>query len=187
MKTLMITTLVVLINTQVVLVAAQSRRWKVYSPPDKTFSVVVPEATNSVERPEQTSRTCSMFAHSLEHTLRETIPRETRFGVVVLDGRAGILRKLIRQKALEHLSWNFIAEEDEPGFFRTTKRTMTHGLVGHEYFYIKDSGTPLFARGRIFDTGKRIYILVFRAQHLPDLMSVDANRFFSSFRLLKRG
>jgi hypothetical protein len=45
MKTLMITTLVVLINTQVVLVAGQSRRWKVYSPPDKTFSVVVPEST----------------------------------------------------------------------------------------------------------------------------------------------
>jgi hypothetical protein len=186
MKTLILIALAVLINTQVGLVAlAQNQKWKVYSPTDKTFSVVVPESTNNIEPPVVRQGSCSIDGPSVERSLRETIPLETRFGIVVLDGRAGILGTLPRRRALERLSWSYIADDDDPRFFRSPEKVQSDRLVGREYFYVRDSETPLFARGRIFDTGARIYVLVFRARNLQDLVSTDANRFFESFHLLK--
>lgn len=155
MKGLIFVTLVTLLNSQTALVTeAQNQKWKIHLSPDKTFSVMVPKAT-SVQPPHEKFRTCTIGERGLEGALRETIPRETRFGVIVINGRAEILRSLTRQKALEHLGLRFIGDDDEARFLRLGQKVRMRGLVGHEYFYIRDSEIPLFARGRIFDTGKQ--------------------------------
>jgi hypothetical protein len=56
MKILTLTTLALLVTTQATLVAdAQSRRWKVFLPADKTFRVFVPKATVGMEPPDDKS------------------------------------------------------------------------------------------------------------------------------------
>ena len=148
MRILTLTTLAVLITTQASLVAGQSRQWKVHLSPDKTFSVIVPEVSVSIKPPDDKNRGCSLGERGLDFALEETIPRTSRFGIIVINGNAKILGFVTRQKALKQLSWYFIAEEDEAQFLRTPAKVQTRGLIGREYFYIRRSETPLFARGQ---------------------------------------
>ena len=65
-------------------------------------------------------------------------------------------------------------------------------MTGKEYFYSKESKVfeygstnEIFKRGRVFDLGNKIYILVFAGRDAKDLKSPDAERFFGSFHLGK--
>jgi len=68
-----------------------------------------------------------------------------------------------------------------------------NGLDGNEYTWAKERKTfasgstnELFKRGRIFDRGDKIYIIVFIGQNADELKSDAAERFLNSFRLNPR-
>jgi hypothetical protein len=194
MKSLIIFTLgAVLLVTQTSLVAhAQNNSWRIYSPPDKSFSVELPVPLVKVKSfdgkhgvdfdPEQNGK------GNFSYAAIETVPEDSRFGIIVLNGRSRFLRSQKREKSLEYLSWFLIADEDELQFMRPPVEAKQNGMIGKEYFYVKEVtiNDPLFTRGRIFDTGNKIYVLVFIGRNTKDLTSPDAERFFNSFRLRQR-
>jgi hypothetical protein len=110
----------------------------------------------------------------------ETTPEDSRFGILVINGRGKFVRLQKRETLLEYLSWLFIADDDELEFLKAPIVVNRNRLTGKEYLYIK--GTELFTRGRIFDTGDKIYVVVFVGKNVADLTSQDAETFFNSFR-----
>jgi hypothetical protein len=173
---------------------AQNKSWRIYSPPDKSLSVELPTPLVKVKSfdgkhgvdldfdPEQNGK------GNYSYAAIDPVSRDSRFGIIVINGRSRFLRSQKREKSLEYLSWFLIADEDELQFMRPPVKVENNMLVGKEYFYVKDVtiNDPLFTRGRIFDTGNKIYVLVFIGQNTKDLTSPDAERFFSSFRLRRR-
>jgi hypothetical protein len=195
MKVIAISALAVVVSiTQANHIAyAQKEGWRVYSPPDKSFKVELPAPLREVMsfegehganlEPDQKGEGGTCYAAI------DTTPKESRFGIIVINERtrAKFLRSVKRDKLLGYLSAVFIGDDDETQFMKAPIEVKHHGVTGKEYFYIKDVtvNRPLFTRGRIFDTGKKIYILVFVGRDAKDLTSVDAERFLTSFRLHK--
>jgi hypothetical protein len=171
---------------------AQNNRWRIYSAPNKSFSVELPAPLIKVESfsgehgvgldPAEDEPGVRAYAAA------ETPLKDSRFGIVSISGRGQFSHGVKRAEALEVLSWYLIGDENELQFMRPATRVRRNGLTGREYFYIKEStiNFPVFARGRIFDAGNKIYALIFVGQKKKDLTSVDAERFFASFRLHKR-
>ena len=167
---------------------AQNKGWRVYSPPDGSFSVELPAPLRKVASFEgehgaslasdQRIRWASCYAAI------ETTPEDSRFGIIVINGRAKFLRWQPREEFLSYLRI-LIGDDDRP---EPTSETVIHanGLKGKEYVYTSGMST----RGRIFDTGSRIYILVFVGRvgrDDEDLTSPAAERFFNSFRAYGQG
>ena len=171
--------------------SAQDISWRRYAPADKSFSIELPSSLIRVASfdgehganfdPGQSEQGASSYS-------AKSASEESRFGIVVINGRSKFLGSLKRAKALEGLGWLLIADEDELQFMRPATSIKHGGLVGKEYLYIKENTIqyPLFTRGRIFDTGKRIFVLVFIGRDAKDLHSSDAERFFGSFRLPRK-
>ena len=165
--------------------------WRVYTPPDKSFSVELPAPLTRVKSfdgehginfdTDWDMRGITSYA-AIETTLDDC-----RFGIVVVSGKA---RKMFLRSSRPgrerfwYLSVIFIGDDDdatpdEEGEVRV------NGLNGREYFYIRDgvSNTgEIHTRGRIFDAGGRLYVVVFVGQKTDDLRSPDAERFLNSFR-----
>lgn len=172
--------------------AAQGRNWRTYLPPDRSFSIELPGRLTKVSSfdgehgansdPSQREKGVSSYFAA------EGATEDGRLGIVVINGNSEFSDSQDRTEALEGLSWFLIADEDELQFLTAATRIQHRGLVGQEYFYIKDVADhrPLFTRGRIFDAGTRIYVLIFIGRDVKDLSSKDAERFFGSFRLLRR-
>ena len=183
--------LTLLIAANSLVVIAQEDKWRVYSSPDKKFSIELPSPLTRVKSfdgkhgvdfdPEQDKYGSSYVA-------RESPSGDARFGIISLNGRAKFLAAPKRSRTIEGLSWLLIADEDELQFMRPATMIKRNGLIGREYFYIKAKtiNSPLFTRGRIFDTGDMIYVMVFIGRDQEDLTSADAERFFNSFRLSKQ-
>ena len=191
MKAIGILAAVILVATQGNLAHAQNGNWRAYSPPHSGFSVETPAPLRRVMSfdgehgaslaPDQWNGWADCYAAI------ETTPEHSRFGIAVLNGRSRFTRSQKREKLLEHLSWLFFADDDELQFLRAPVAVRHNGLTGKEYFYIDTYGTSnLFTRGRIFDTGNKIYVIVFIGQNTKDLTSPDAERFLNSFRLRRR-
>ena len=171
--------------------SAQQDKWRTYSSPDNKFSVELPGPLIKVKSfdgkhgvdfdPEQNKYGSSYIA-------RENIDNDARFGIIALKGSTKIFKAQKRSRTIEGLSWLLIADEDELQFLKRPNEITSNGLRGREYFYIKDKtiNSPLFTRGRIFDTGSVIYVLVFVGTNQDELTSSDAERFFNSFRLQQR-
>ena len=188
--------LAILFAAQGSLLPAQNGEWRVYSPPRAGFSIEAPAALRKVLScdgehgaslaPDQMNRWAACYAAI------ETTPEDSRFLVIVINGRAKFLRSQPRDKLIWYLSVMLIGDDDEPE--PTSVAAITaNGLTGKEYFYAKPrqvspngSTAEIFKRGRIFDTGREIYVLVFVGQNAKDLTSPDAERFFKSFRLRRR-
>jgi hypothetical protein len=176
------------------IVYAQKENWRVYSPPDNSFSIELPAPLREVMsfegehganlEPNQKTEGGTRYAAI------ETTPEESRFGIIVVHERtrAKFLRSLKRDELLDYLSAVLIGDDDETQFMKAPVEVKYNGLTGREYFYVKDItiNDPLFTRGRIFDTGKKMFILIFVGRDTKDLTSPDAERFLNSFRLRKR-
>jgi hypothetical protein len=171
---------------------AYAPNWQIYSPPNKSFDVELPAPLRRVmsfegERganlvPDQNIGWATCYAGI------ETIPEESRFGIVVVNGKARtkFLRSQNLKKYLEYLSRLFIGDDDEAQFMRAPIVVNRNRLTGMEYIYVKEdtlNNVTLHTRGRIFDTGYKTYVLVFIGKNVEELTSPDAERFLSSFRL----
>jgi hypothetical protein len=177
-------------------VYAQSGNWRVYSPPDRSFSVESPAPLSRVASfdgehgailaadQEQVGLVC--------YAVIQPNQEESRFGVVVVDGRNRGIRSLPRERLISYLSVMRIGDDDDPEP-ESERAIYANGLRGREYFFVREnrvfsngSTGEIFTRGRIFDVGNKIYIVVFRGETAADLRSADAERFLNSFRLLRR-
>jgi hypothetical protein len=167
-------------------VQAQTR-WQTSTSPDKTFSVEVPAPLRKVAgfsgehgvslTSDEEDPTVASYA------VIETIPDDARFGLNVLEVPKS-MRSRPRAKHLWYLGVMLIGDDDNPRP-KLEKRVKVNGLTGTEYFFNIENH-EMHTRGRIFDTGRRIYVITFVGRDLKDLTSVDAERFLNSFRLLKR-
>lgn len=175
---------------------AQNKGWRVHSPPGRGFSVEVPAPLRRVKSfdgehgvdfdPDQDKHGIFSYA-AIENT-----PEDCRFGIIVLNGRAKNLLSLPRKETIDYLSVILIGDDDdsEP---ESVKDVRVNGLVGRDYLYVRDERKSAFGstgsihtRGRIFDTGSKIYVLVFVGQDTTQLTSPDAERFLNSFRLRRQ-
>jgi hypothetical protein len=182
--------LLLLFQGSVATTTDQASNWRTYSPPDRSFSVSLPAPLTKVGafsgehgaalEPIEGEDNSQVYAAP------EGIPEDARFGIVVVKARP-FVSQIKRDKAIDYLSWILLGDEDELQFMKPSKKIICNGLVGREYFYIKEPtiNSPMFTRGRIFDTGQKIYILIFIGKDAQDLSSADADRFFNSFQLTK--
>jgi len=158
-------------------------RWQTFTSSDKTFSVQTPSPIRKVAGLSGegglmlTSDKESRWATS--YAVVETNPDEFRFGLTVLM----MPRSMKSRPPLWYLGVMLIGDDDNPNP-KVEKRVKRNGLKGTEYLF--DIENHMHTRGRIFDTGRRIYVIIFVGRDLNDLTSVDADRFLNSFRSLKR-
>jgi len=174
--------------------ARAQAQWKTYTSPDKTFLLEAPAPLREVASfdgehgasldPDQEYQWAKSYA------VIET-GGDVRFGLNVINGRPKDFRSQPRAKLLWYLSAVLIGDEDNPDS-KIQKRINVNGLKGNEYFHSREnriigngSTGEIHTRGRIFDTGARIYVITFIGNDAEDLTSADAERFLNSFRLLK--
>jgi hypothetical protein len=170
---------------------ARQGEWRTYSSPDNKFSIELPGPlvkVKSFDGKHGTDFDPEQSKYGSSYVARESGDNEARFGIIALKGNAKICKAQERSRTIEGLSWLLIADEDELQFLKPPTEITSNGLRGREYFYVKDKtiNSPLFTRGRIFDTGTVIYVLVFVGSNQGELSSSDAERFFNSFRLRQR-
>lgn len=162
---------------------AQDGGWRVYSPPGGGFVVELPAPLRKVVwfegehgaslEPSQRMKGASCYA------VVQTTPEESQFGVTVIDARGELSGSKRRAEFLDYLKI-FIGDDDRPEP-ESVKVIRSGALAGKEYFYIKENGA-LYTRGRIFDAGDKIYVVVFVGRKAEDLTSPEAERFLNSFR-----
>lgn len=169
-------------------------QWKTYTSPDKTFLVEAPAPLREVasfdgEHGANLAQD-QRYEWTSSYAVIET-DRNVRFGLNVVNGRLKDIRSQPRAELLWYLSAVLIGDEDNPDA-KIQKRINLKGLKGNEYFHIREnqifpngSTGEIHTRGRIFDTGDRIYVITFIGRNAKDLTSADAERFLNSFRLLK--
>jgi hypothetical protein len=116
----------------------------------------------------------------------------SKFRIVVINGRAGIFKSVSRSELLTYLSVMVIGDDDDPR--PTSDRAIkVNRLDGREYVWSKEdkvfeygSSQGIFTRGRIFDQGDKIYIIVFTGENAAELKSSTAEHFLNSLNLHKR-
>ena len=168
---------------------AQNGSWQVHSPSKSGFSIETPAPLREVMSfsgehqasldPEQKSGWCPCYAAI------ETTPEDSRFGIIVINARQKVLRSQPREGEYGlhwYLGAVLIGNEDEAEP-TSVKEINVNGLKGKEYIYTRGG---VSTRGRIFETGGKIYVVVFVGKDDNDLTSPDAERFLNSFRLRGR-
>lgn len=168
--------------------------WRTYLSPDKTFSVEAPAPLREVASFDgehgATLDADQRYDYATCYAVFETNPEAARFGVAVVNGRLKHIRSSPRSQLLWYLSAVLIGDEDNPNA-KIEKRVSVNGLSGNEYFHIRENPNgntgEIHTRGRIFDTGSRIYVITYIGQNNEDLTSPEAERFLNSFRLKKPG
>jgi len=163
-----------------------AQTWRVYSP-DKRFSVELPALLQLVtffEGKHGASNEPGLDADKdvVFYAALQPEPKDREYGVIVIDGGSKKMRPAERQKRVEGLDFVIGGDDATP----TSERALrVNGLLGKEYIYANDIADEVYTRGRIFDVGDRIYVIVFRARTAADLKSADAERFLNSFRSLR--
>ena len=159
-------------------------RWQTFTSPDKNFSVEVPAPFRKVagfSGEHGVTLTSDQDDPSVtSYAVIETTSDDVRFGLNVLE----VPKSMKSRPPLWYLGVILIGDDDHPQP-KLEKRVNVNGLRGTEYVFNLETH-EMHTRGRIFDTGRRIYVIIFVGRDLKDLTSVDAERFLNSFRLLKR-
>ena len=168
--------------------------WRTYTSPEKSFSVEAPAPLREVASfdgehgasvaPDQKYDWATCYA------IFEKNVEAARFGMAVVNGRLKYIRSTPRAELLWYLSAVLIGDEDNPNA-KIERRVSVNGLSGYEYFHIRENPNgntgEIYTRGRIFDTGSRIYVITYIGQNTKDLNSAEAERFLNSFRLKEPG
>ena len=160
--------------------------WRVYSPKRGGFSVETPAPLRKVmsfdgehgasTEPDQKNGWADCYAAA------ETTPEDARFGIVVINAGQKFLRSKPREGPYGlywYLGAVLIGNEDEAEP-TSVKEIDANELKGKEYIYTHGG---VSTKGRIFETGGKIYVVVFVGRDDEDLTSPDAARFLNSFRL----
>jgi hypothetical protein len=169
-----------------ILAHAQTGSWRIYTPSKQSFSIEAPAPLRKVES------FSGEHQASLERSQRidwatcyaaiETTPEASPFGIIVINARQKFIRSQPRDKLYWYLGAVLIGNEDEAEPINV-KEINVNGLKGKEYIYTRGG---VSTRGRIFEVGGKIYVVVFVGKDDNDLTSFDAERFLNSFRLRKR-
>jgi len=169
-----------------ILACAQTGGWQLYTPLKQSFSVESPAPLRKVESfsgEHQASLERSQRIHwATCYAAIKTTPDDSRFGIIVINARQKFIRSQPRDKLYWYLGAILIGNEDEAEP-TSVKEINVNGLKGKEYIYTRGG---VFTRGRIFEVGGKIYVVVFVGKDDNDLTSSDAERFLNSFRLRKR-
>ena len=201
MKTyISLTLFVILTVAQLELIApGQHRDWHVYSSSDDQFTVEVPSAVSIIKTGESKNEarldpnereSLASYVSSYEDSAPSN--QNSKFRIFVINGQAKIFNSLSRDSLLTYLSVMLIGDDDDP---QPTSETVIkiNGLQGKEYVWAKErivfeygSSNEIFKRGRIFDKGNKIYVIVFVGQNANELKSPTAARFLNSLSLNKR-
>lgn len=179
----------VLIASQATLTAhGQGGNWQTYSPRGSNFSVEAPAPLRKVESFSGEHNASLERSQRIEwascYSAIETIPGDSRFGVIVINANQKQLRSEAREGEyglFRYLGGFLIGNEDE-STPTSVQAIEVNGVKGKEYIYTYMRG-GVSARGRIFETKGRIYVVVFAGQEDKDLTSADATRFLNSFRV----
>ena len=113
------------------------------------------------------------------YVAQESKPLPRDYAILVIDIPKA--KRPVSQDTLDYLKWWIGGDDDsEP---TSTTEIEAHGIKGKEYLYARDIALNRYTRGRIFNAGKRVYILIFKSSKPEDLNSKSALRFLNSFRL----
>lgn len=164
--------------------ASDAQSWRVYSPPDKSFTVELPASMQRVtffEGKHGASNEPGLDADKnvASYAALQTTPEVREYGVIVIDGKSKELDSAEREKRVAGLDFVIGGDDATPTSVQTVHAST---LTGKEYVYAKEIAEGIYTRGRVFDAGERIYVIVFRARTAKDLNSPDAERFLNSFR-----
>jgi len=191
--------IILILNQLTLIVHQQTQDWHVYSSSEDQFTVSVPRGlriSRTTENKNETNLEPAQKASlaSYVSVYEETVggDEESKFRILVVDGKAKIFDSLSRGDLLTYLSVMLIGDDDDPK--PSSERAIkVNGLNGKEYVWAKKakafeygSSGELFRRGRIFDGGDKIYVIVFVGQNADELKSHIAERFLNSFRLNSR-
>ena len=170
--------------------------WTTYSSSSDQFTVAVPAGvriSKTADSKSEASLTSeqmdSLASHISIHEAAAAPDEVGKFQILVVNAKAKILDSISRQNLLTYLSVMLIGDDDDPW---PTSQTIikANGLTGKEYVWAKKakvfeygSTLEIFRRGRIFDQGDKIYVLVFDGESAAELKSPLADRFLNSFRL----
>ena len=178
---------------------AQERAWRVYSSTDDRFTVEVPPAIRIVKTGERKNEATlgpnereNLDSYAAVYEDASASQEEGNFRVVVIKTPPGLFKSLSRSELVSYLSVLLIGDDDDPK--PTRERAINvNGLKGREYVWSRErnifengSSSELFRRGRIFDRGNKIYIIVFTGEQSDDLKSPTAEHFLNSLRLHRR-
>jgi len=162
--------------------------WRVYAPPNTSYIVESPAPFRRVRYYEgehgigDAWTTKEEARGSLVYVAQQSSPKARDYAVLAMDIPKN--RRPLSADVLDYLKW-WIGGDDES---EPTSRldVNVNGLKGKEYIYAKDIAFARYTRGRIFDAGERVYILIFKSSTAEDLSSEAATRFLDSFRLRKK-
>ena len=176
----------------------QSPGWRVYSSTADGFTVEIPSASRIVKTSE--SKNDASLGPDERQSLNSYISvyedaspdQDSKFRILVINGKGDFFKSSSRSDLLTYLSVMVIGDDDDP--HPTSDRTIkVNQLEGKEYVWAKErkvfehgSTNEIFKRGRIFDQGDKIYILVFIGENSDELRSPTAERFLNSLRLQKK-
>ncbi len=157
--------------------------WRVYSPPDKSFTVELPQEprrTNKIDptgtdENEKSFFECTKSVDAYELQLKPQSP-EYSFVIGVFDV-SGCQRKLETfNKEVKGLV--AIIGGDDKQLIKD-EQLKVHGLPGREFIY---QNGDLYGRVLVVNAGKRIYMLTYTNDASGTTTSAETTRMFSSFR-----
>lgn len=155
-------------------------RWRIYSPPDKSFRVAVPVTPHSeaedYEGLAPSAPTVWKPTHSYMAVASILKPQIYSISVFeVTPAGRGATDKAIDELIQELTGNNYR--------LTTSKQLSVVQGRGREFTMAsKDTDDNLFTRMRFIEVGARIYMLVYVTDTADDVYSRSASRFFSSFR-----
>ncbi len=165
-----------------------SQEWHVYSPPHTGYSVESPVSFRRVRYYEgehgigDAWTTKEEARGSIVHVAQQSLPEARDYAVLVMD--IPKKHRPLSADDIDYLKW-WVGGDDESEP-TSVSDVEVNGLKGKEYVYAKAISLDRYTRGRIFDSGDRVYILIFKSSTTEDLSSDAATRFLNSFRLRKK-
>ena len=158
--------------------------WRVYSPPDRSFTVELPQEPRHTNKIDPTSTDeasffeCTKSVDAYEIQLKPQSP-EYAFVIGVFDV-SGCRRKAETfTKEVKDLI--AILGGDNKRLIKNEQVTV-NGLPGREFIY--ENG-ELYGRVLLINAGKRIYMLTYTNNSSGGTSSAETIRMFSSFRPLR--
>lgn len=177
-----------IISILLILPGVYAQGWRAYSPANTNYSVESPVPFRRVRYYEgehgigDAWTTKEEAWGSIVYVAQQPAPNAREYAVLVAD--VPQKRRPLSAADIDYLKW-WIGGDDE------SKPTGVmdvdvNGLKGKEYIYAKVISLDRYTRGRIFDGGEKVYILIFKSSNPEDLSSGEATRFLNSFRLRKK-
>lgn len=165
-----------------------SQGWRVFSPAQTTYSVESPVPFRRVRYYEgehgvgDAWTTKDEARGSIVYVAQQSAPTARDYVILAVDIPRN--RRPLSAEDIDYLKW-WIGGDDESEPTNVSDVTLG-GLKGKEYIYANAISLDRYTRGRIFDGGDKVYILIFKSSTSRDLSSDAATRFLNSFRLRKK-